>query len=183
MEKEIFRTVKYATADAVKFEKIAQKLGRSQRVVFSQMVDYFYRSKKDPVDFNDELLKTTIVKGQKDAVGFIRTQEKELLIPMKRDMTIMIESQKKLIDCFNNQVLAQNNSLLQKQQEQAAKFSGYDQLMKLISSRMDTKESLKREFSLILDNYIKIRDSYGMMTSGKEKEELANGARYQLKLL
>jgi len=183
MEDINVKSIRYPVATDKKLGSLAHKLGRTKKLLFIQMVDYFYRSKKDPVDFNDELLKTTIVKGQKDAVGFIRIQEKELLIPMKRDMTIMIESQKKLIDCFNNQVLAQNNSLLQKQQEQAAKFSGYDQLMKLISSKLDTKESLKREFSLILDNYIKIRDSYGMMTSGKEKEELANGARYQLKLL
>jgi hypothetical protein len=183
MEKEILRTVKYSSADAIKFEKIALKLGRSQRVIFTQMVDYFYRSKKDPADFNDEILKTTILKGQKEYIGFIKSQEKELLIPMKRDMTRMNESQKKIIDCFNSQVLVQNNSLLQKQQEQSAKFSQYDQLAKTIYSRMETKESLKRQFTYILDSYIKIRETFGVMTSGKEKEGLINSTYNQIKLL
>ncbi|WP_138765820.1 BfmA/BtgA family mobilization protein [Pedobacter xixiisoli] len=83
---ETLRTVKYSIADAVKFEKIASKLGRSKRQVLSQMIDYFYRSKKDPKDMNDELLKNTIVKGQKDSIGYIRTQEKDLLIPIKGEL-------------------------------------------------------------------------------------------------
>ena len=82
---ETLRTVKYSVQDDVKFEKIALKFGRSKRLVFSQMVEYFYRSKKDPTDMNDELLKNTILKGQKEYIGFIKTQETELPIPIKRD--------------------------------------------------------------------------------------------------
>jgi hypothetical protein len=73
---ESLRTVKYSVQDDTKFEKIALKLGRSKRQVFSQMIDYFYRSKKDPIDLNDELLKNTMLKGQKEYIGFIKTQEK-----------------------------------------------------------------------------------------------------------
>ncbi|RYZ85093.1 MAG: hypothetical protein EOP04_16695, partial [Proteobacteria bacterium] len=102
---ETLRTVKYSVSDDVKFEKIALKLGRSKRLVFSQMLDYFYRSKKDPTDLNDELLKNTILKGQKEYIGFIKTQETELLIPIKRDSARMIEAMKKIIDCFKAQVL------------------------------------------------------------------------------
>lgn len=95
---EILRTVKYSVQDDVKFEKIALKLGRSKRLVFSQMIDYFYRSKKDPTDLNDELLKNTILKGQKEYIGFIKTQETELLIPIKRDGVRTVETLKKIVD-------------------------------------------------------------------------------------
>lgn len=100
---ESLRTVKYSASDAIKFEKVALKLGRSKRLVFTQMVDYFYRSKKDPTDLNDELLKNTILKGQKEYIGFIKTQEAELLIPIKRDVARMVESQKTIMGCFNSQ--------------------------------------------------------------------------------
>src|SRR5690606_5243673 len=65
--------------------------GRPQRLVFAQMVDYFHRSKKDPKDVNDELLKNTLLKQHRDYIGFIRTQESDILIPIKRDTWINAE--------------------------------------------------------------------------------------------
>lgn len=49
---ETARTVKYSVSDDVKFDKIALKLGRSKRLVVSEIVEYFYRSKKDPTYLN-----------------------------------------------------------------------------------------------------------------------------------
>lgn len=72
---ETLRTVKYSVQDDVKFKEIALKLCRSKRLMLSQMVEYFYRSNKDPTDLNDELLKNTILKGQKEYIGFIKTQD------------------------------------------------------------------------------------------------------------
>ncbi|WP_286421095.1 BfmA/BtgA family mobilization protein [Myroides odoratimimus] len=40
-----------------KLEKLALGFKRSKKELFTQMVDYFYRSKKDPSDFRDEVLK------------------------------------------------------------------------------------------------------------------------------
>ena len=56
MEHETLRTVKFPEAVALKFDKIALKLGISKRQLFTQMVDYFLRSKKDPSYLNDELV-------------------------------------------------------------------------------------------------------------------------------
>jgi hypothetical protein len=60
MEDINVKSVRYPEVTDQKFEKIALKLGRTKRQVFIQMVDYFYKSKKDPMDLNDELLKNTL---------------------------------------------------------------------------------------------------------------------------
>jgi len=180
---ETLRTVKYSMQDDVRFEKIALKLGRSKRLVFSQMVDYFYRSKKDPTDLNDELLKNTILKGQKEYIGFIKTQEAELLIPIKRDSARMIEAMKKIIDHFNGQVLKHNDEMLSNQSAQTKKLGTLTQVVSNIEMKIVTKERLKKNFILILNSYIKERERMSMMTSGKEKEELASQTRKQIELL
>jgi hypothetical protein len=53
MEDINVRSVRYPLLVDQKFEKLALKLGRTKRQLFIQMVDYFYKSKKDPVDLND----------------------------------------------------------------------------------------------------------------------------------
>lgn len=180
---ETLRTVKYSVSDDVKFEKIALKLGRSKRLVFSQMLDYFYRSKKDPTDLNDELLKNTILKGQKDYIGFIKTQETELLIPIKRDSARMIEAMKMIIDSFNGQILKHNDEMLSNQSAQAKRLGTLYEVASNIEMKIITNEKLKRNFMLIMNSYIRERERMGMMTSGKEKEELAEQTRKQIELL
>ena len=180
---ETLRTVKYAASDAIKFEKIALKLGRSKRLVFSQMVDYFYRSKKDPIDLNDELLKNTILKGQKTYVEFIKTQEAELLIPIKRDIANVLEIQEELWECFNVQVLKHNEQLLQGQQVQAIKLGAFNEIFKSIEGKVVEKERMKSRFLYILNAYIKSRDALGLMSSSREKEELAFQIREQVNML
>lgn len=177
------KSVRYPISVDIKFEKIALKLGRTKRSLFIQMVDYFYKSKKDPADLNDEFLKNTLLKNHKDYIGFIRTQETELLIPVKRDVGRMIESQKKLLNCFNTQILGHNKTMVNSQQALADKFQQVDELMKLIFSKSDTKDTLKRKFLYILDNYIQTRESFNLMTSGKEKEELIHKTRTQVNQL
>ena len=180
---ETLRTVKYSVQDDVKFEKIALKLGRSKRLVFSQMVEYFYRSKKDPTDLNDELLKNTILKGQKEYIGFIKTQETELLIPIKRDSARMIEAMKKIIDRFNGQILKHNDEMLSNQSAQAKRLGTLHEVISNIEMKIITKERLKKNFMLIMNSYIRERERMGMMTSGKEKEDLAEQTRKQIELL
>jgi len=118
------------------------------------MLDYFYRSKKDPTDLNDELLKNTILKGQKEYIGFIRTQETELLIPIKRDSARMVEAMKKIIDCFKAQVLKHNDEVLANQMAQSKRTSALSETVSTIEMKIATKERLKRNFMLILDSYI-----------------------------
>jgi len=180
---EILRTVKYSIQDDVKFEKIALKLGRSKRLLFAQMLDYFYRSKKDPTDLNDELLKNTILKGQREYIGFIKVQEKELLIPIKRDSGRMVEAMKQIIDRFNVDVLKRNEELLENQSAQAKRLSALKEVASNIELKMGNKERLKKSVLLILNSYIRERESMGMMTSAREKEELADQTRRQIELL
>lgn len=180
---ETLRTVKYSIADAVKFEKIASKLGRSKRQVLSQMIDYFYRSKKDPKDMNDELLKNTIVKGQKDSIGYIRTQEKELLIPIKGETTLILEILKKIASSFNSQVLKHNDQVLSNQSSHMKGLSSVKETLGYIEKKAETKILLKQKCAMILNRYIKERESLGLMSSAKDKEELAIRARKELDLL
>ncbi|RZM24338.1 MAG: hypothetical protein EOO88_23155 [Pedobacter sp.] len=180
---ETLRTVKYSVSDGAKFEKIALKLGRSKRLVFSQMLDYFHRSRKDPLDINDELLKNTILKGQKDYIGFIKTQETELLIPIKRDSARMIDAMKKIIESFNGQVLNHNEEILKNQLAQAKRMSALNEVVGAIEMKVRTKDRLKRNFMLIIDGYIRERERMGMMSSSREREELADNARRQIDLL
>src|SRR5690606_13378605 len=61
---------------------LARKLGRTKREVVMQMVDYFYKSKKDPSDLNDEVLKKELSSGVSRILSFIRRQENDLLVPI-----------------------------------------------------------------------------------------------------
>lgn len=180
---EKLRTVKYSVDDDIKFEKIAQKLGRSKRLVLSQMIDYFYRSKKDPIDLNDELLKTTILKGQKDYIGFIKTQETELLIPIKRDTSAMMEVLKRIVNSFNTHILQHNKEVLANQLVYSRGISSMNETIKYIEAKLHTKVLLKSKFESILNSYIKERDRLGMMSSAKDKEVLAEEARMQIELI
>lgn len=186
---ETLRTIKYNEQTAGKMNKIAQKLGRPNRLVFAQMVDYFFRSKKDPLDFNDELLKNTLLKQHKDHIGFIRVQEKDLLIPIKTDVSRMISSQDN-IDNFLKELEQGLEQLTNRQNELSSvtksygqKLLGTDEILKGISSKLAGKEQLKKQFHYILSTFIKNRDAFNMMTPTKDKEELIKITRNQIDLL
>ncbi|MFN0257725.1 BfmA/BtgA family mobilization protein [Pedobacter ureilyticus] len=180
---ETLKTVKYSIRDDIKFGKIAVKLGRSKRQVLSQMIDYFYRSKKDPTDLNDELLKNTILKGQKEYIGFVRTQEADLLIPIKRDATSMVELLKRMAYSFDNQVMKYNEQVLSNQSDQRKGLSSVFETLGYIEKKIEAKALLKQKAMNILNRYIKERENLRLMSSAREKEELANTARKELELL
>ena len=177
------RSVRYPVTVDQKFEKIALKLGRTKRQVFIQMVDYFYKSKKDPLDLNDELLKNALMKNHQQYIGFIKSQENMLLVPIKTEMDRVSESQAKIIERFNTQILKANSDLLNNQHALAQKLTGIDALMETISKNQKRKENLKKQFLFILEGYIKSREAFGMMTSGREKDELIAVTRSQISLL
>lgn len=186
---ETLSTIKFDRQTAVKMDRIALKLGRPKRLVFAQMVDYFHRSKKDPLDVNDELLKNTLLKQHKDYIGFIRTQENDLLIPIKREVDRMTRSQKNIVDFFNGQQ-KHNKAVLEVDRDMLDGQKRLTDIIKLaigsldgISESLATKESLKEQFRNILENYIRTRDSFGMMTSAKEKDELVRSVKKQIDLL
>lgn len=182
MEEESLKTVKFSQTTNEKFIKISIGLGRSKRELFGQMVDYFYKNKKDPTDLNDDILKSTLVKSHKTYVGFIKNQEDLLLIPMKEAMDKMLTNQKDIVRFFNEQVLAANKSILKHQIIQEEKFAGSDQLIKLLYGQMETKAKLKVRVLQILNGYIKAREELGSFKA-KEKEELMDMVRMQVENL
>jgi hypothetical protein len=147
------------------------------------MVDYFYKSKKDPLDLNDELLKNALMKNHQQYIGFIKSQENILLIPMKTEMDRVSVSQGKIIDRFNSEVLKHNVDMINKQNVHDQKLNAVGVMMDTIQKGLKSKEALKAQFLFILDSYIKSRDAFGMMTSGREKEELISVTKAQVSLM
>jgi hypothetical protein len=80
--KEDTKSLRFPEETDKKLTKLADKLGHSKRDLFIQMVDYFDKSKKDPADLNDDLLKKDISQGINRIISFIKTQEKDTLAPM-----------------------------------------------------------------------------------------------------
>ena len=183
MEDINVRSVRYPVVVDQKFEKIALKLGRTKRQVFIQMVDYFYKSKKDPMDLNDELLKNTLLKNHQQYIGFIKTQENMLLVPMKIWMDKIGESQRQIIDFFNKEVLTHNVDVINNQYDLAGMMTEVARLMEAILQSQKSKETLKAQFMSILEAYIKAREAFTMMTAAREKEELITMTKKQVTLL
>jgi len=174
------KTLRFSDDTGEKLGKLAEKFGRGKQVFFEQMVEYFHRTKKDPIDINDEILKNTLVKNHDTYIRFIRAQEEKILIPVKTEVDRMVQSQIKILDCFNGQVLKANKDLLNNQQAQIEKLTETDKLLKAITEKQETKESLKLKFLYILNSYNKARENFGFATSAKEKEELLLMTRQQI---
>ncbi|KAA8474834.1 hypothetical protein BDE36_1366 [Arcticibacter tournemirensis] len=181
MQEQNNRSVKFSAAIDQRFEKVAMKLGRNKRTVFIQMVDYFYHTKKDPADLNDEALKTAILKGNQHLTGFIRTQEQSLLIPIRQDTERMVNSQRKILEWLNKEELNHHRNTATGQQQQTQKLAEIDQVAKQISKHLQGKEQLKSQFNFILEAYIKARDQFSLMTSAREKEDLISKVKQQIK--
>ena len=85
MEDTNNKSVRFNAVTGEKFEKVAIRLGRNKRLVFMQMLDYFYSSKKDPLDLNDEILKKELANGINRILSFIKRQESDFLLPIFTD--------------------------------------------------------------------------------------------------
>ena len=179
---ENMKTVKFSKSTDEKFIKISQMLGRNKRELLRQMVEYFYKSKKDPIDLSDDVLKNTLMKSHKTYVGFIKNQEDLLLIPIKLDIDKMMANQKDIVRFFNEQVLGANKIMLQHQLKQEEKFLESDQLIKLLYGQMESKAKLKLRMLQILNSYIKSREELGAFRN-KEKEELIQVTRKEVENL
>ncbi|MDB4926562.1 BfmA/BtgA family mobilization protein [Mucilaginibacter sp.] len=174
------KTLRFSSETDEKLGKLAEKFGLSKFQFFNRMVEYFHRTKKDPADINDEFLKSTLVKNHDTYIRFIRTQEENILIPVKTEVDRMIQSQIKILDFFNNHVLKANKEMLHNQQMQMNKFSDTDRLLKMITDKLEAKEALKLKFLYILNNYSKARESLGFTSSAKDKEDLIHQAKQQI---
>lgn len=159
------KSIRFPLAIHGKLIKLCGKLKRNQSEVFIQMVEYFHRTGKDPADINDDLLKNTLVKNHETYIRFIRAQEEKLLIPVKTEVDRMVQSQLKIIEFFNSQVLKANKDILSGQQSQAQTIDG---TLKTLMEKLDSKESLKLKFLYILNHYSKA----SLSATPKERETL-----------
>ena len=182
MEDSNTKSLRFDQNTNEKLQALASRLGLSKRELLLRMVDYFCRTKKDPADVNDELLKNTLVKSHKTYMGFIKAQEDLLLIPMKQSMDKMIANQRDIVKYFNEQVLAANKTLLKNQGNILEAQQETEKLMKLIQDAMEQKLHLKVRFLRILGGYVKAREELGSF-KGKEKEELLEQTKRQIERL
>lgn len=182
MSNEILRSIKYSEAEGKKLDMIALKLGRPKRQVFLQMIDYFHRTKKDPLDINDELLKNTLLKHHREHIGFVKTQENDLLIPTKREVDRMVESQRKVINAFNG-LLKQNEAVPVLMEKQNHYLSQLETHYSAIVVQLSDKERLKQLFLDIFEAYAIARDNFSGLGSRKDREQLLAATLRQIKLL
>ena len=183
MKDQNIKTIRFPITADSRLQKMADKCGLTRIDFFIAMVDYFYKSKKDPLDLNDELLKNALMKNHQQYIGFIKSQENMLLIPIKTEMDRVSVSQSKIIERFNTQILKANTDLLNNQNTQDQKLNAIGMIMDTMQKGVKSKEALKSQFMFILESYIKSRDAFGMMTSGREKEELIAVTKAQISLL
>jgi hypothetical protein len=177
------KTIRFPITADSKLQKMCDKCGLTRIDFFIAMVDYFYKSKKDPRDLNDELLKKEIIKRSDNIIGFIRTQESDLLIPLKKDSERQIRLQTSLLDIFNKQVLphAQRQEAFNK--EEVKLLNDIWQYLMAGKKATFDREKLKKCFSEILEKYIRERDQMGMMTKQSEKDSLADQVRMELQMI
>ncbi|WPV02109.1 BfmA/BtgA family mobilization protein [Mucilaginibacter sp. cycad4] len=174
------KTLRFSDETDEKLGKLADKCGLSKFQFFNLMVEYFHRTKKDPRDVNDEMLKSTLLKNHDTYIRFIRAQEEKILIPVKTEIDRMIQSQLKIIDFFNTRVLKANTDQADRQEQFSQKLRETVQLLKLIVEKTDTKENLKVKFLYILNTYIKTREAFGFTSSAKDKDDLIQLTRQQI---
>jgi flagellar hook-associated protein FlgK len=170
------KTLRFSVETDEKLGKLAQKFGLSKFQFFNRMVEYFHRTKKDPSDTNDDALKNTLVKNHDTYIRFIRVQEEKILIPVKTEVDRMVASQIKIINSFNSQVLKANKDILNGQQAQSQKYEETERLLKIITDKLDSKESLKLKFLYILNYYNKAI----MNASPKDRETLLQETRQHI---
>jgi len=180
---ENVKTIRFPVKTDEKLVIIANKCGLSKLDLFVFMVDYFYKTKKDPRDLNDELLKNAINRKTDNIVAFIRTQEQELLMPLKKDSERMINSQSRIVDYFNQHIIAHNKD---QKEAYAAQRKAIEEIVKYLQT-MDRlqleKRNLKARFKSILEHYVSQRENLNVFAKQADKDELVRFARAQLESL
>ncbi|MDQ6527659.1 BfmA/BtgA family mobilization protein [Flavobacterium sp. LHD-85] len=175
-------SIRYPKETDDKIEKMAKALKRSKKELFCQMADYFYRSKKDPADPGDEMLKRELSSGISRILSFIRQQEKDFLLPLFTDignLKTISSMQIEILEGIGRDLLSESEktAVLVKRSEQL--INGIKHLL----SKQKEKEMLKEQFSQLLDYYINQREEMGWTTAGTKKEELITHVRQAVKNL
>lgn len=207
MDKIANKSVRFGGDTDLKFSKLSEKLGRSKQELFGQMVDYFYKSQKDPGDLNDEMLKKELGQGINRIISFIKTQEKEALTPMLADLAQLQRSVNRLrtqyetfyqweepigeqhqVEGFfiqtQRRLLKEHQAQMQKLSSTALEVSNLlaetRSYRNEVNTQMHTKQGLKARFQAILDHYILHRETLNAITQSRLIRELQEHSRGQL---
>ncbi|MEN0055429.1 MAG: BfmA/BtgA family mobilization protein [Mucilaginibacter sp.] len=174
------KTIRFSEKTDNKLQIIANKCGLSKLDLFTFMVDYFYKTKKDPRDLNDDLLKNAINRKTDNIVAFIKTQEQDLLIPMKKDGERLNASQRQIVEHFNKHIIAHNEQQKKSYDGQVGVINRMAELLNRLDSAQLDKNKLKKRFSGILDHYITEREKMNMLSKQVDKDELIRFIREQV---
>lgn len=203
MDVKANKSVRFDSYTDLKFSKLSEKLGRSKQELFGQMVDYFYKSKKDPADLNDELLKKELGQGINRIISFIKTQEKEALSPMLADLAqlqrtltrlngqyeqfFQSDEQQQVTGFFihtQRRLLKEHQTQQQQQQEMAQMLqnllSETRSHQNEVKAQLEAKKGLKAKFMAILEHYMGQREVLNALTQGRLIKELQENARSQV---
>ncbi|HEY8659094.1 MAG TPA: BfmA/BtgA family mobilization protein [Hanamia sp.] len=177
------KTLRFSISVDEKLQKVALKSGLTKLDFFIAMVDYFFKSKKDPRDLNDEVLKKEINKKTDNIIGFIKTQEEELLRPMKKDGERMIAAQGKIVNFFNENIIKHNDVQKAAFQTQVNNIGQVVEFLQKLDTAQYDKKALKNKFSEIVEYYIKSREQISGFSKQADKDELISHVRQQVKNL
>lgn len=203
MEVKANKSVRFDSDTDLKFSKLSEKLGRSKQELFGQMVDYFYKSKKDPADLNDELLKKELGQGINRIISFIKTQEKDALSPMLADLAqlqralsqlsqqhsrfFQVNEEQKIEGFFavtQRRQMNEHQAVQEKQQEMAEMLknllSETRSHQNEVKTQLEAKKGLKVKFMAILNHYILHREQLNALTQGRLIKELQENAQSQV---
>lgn len=176
------KSVRYPQEVDDRLSLLARKLGRTKRELVIQMVDYFYKSKKDPADLNDEMLKKELSSGISRILSFIRKQESDLLVPiysMTSELSTLAKLQGKATKAIAEAQLKGNADV----RESVSHLKLLDSDLKRLIVALAEKDKLKSGFRKILEHYIAQRETLGWPVSAAKKEELAKQVRQALENL
>lgn len=176
------KSVRYPKEVDHRLSLLARKLGRTKRALVIQMVDYFYKSKKDPADLNDETLKKELSSGISRILSFIRKQEGDLLVPiysMASELSTLAKLQGKVTKVIAESQLKGNAAV----GESVSHLKILDSDLKRLIVALAEKDKLKSGFRKILEHYIAQRETLGWPVSAAKKEELAKQVRQALENL
>jgi Asp-tRNA(Asn)/Glu-tRNA(Gln) amidotransferase C subunit len=177
------KTLRFTISVDEKLQKVALKSGLTKLDFFIAMVDYFFKSKKDPRDLNDELLKKELNKKTDNIIGFIKTQEEELLRPIKKDSERMIAAQGKIVNFFNENIIKHNDVQKAAFQTQLNNIGKMVEFLNKVDTAQYDKNVLKNKFSEIMEYYIKSREQLNVFNKQTDKDELTSHVRQQVKNL
>lgn len=193
------KSVRFSAETDRKFTALATKTGYSKQELFALMVDYFYKSKKDPADLNDDMLKKEISQGINRIISFIKTQENDALVPLltqSKENKIQMERLNKWKESFTQSFLELfyngktkswggklteiSNSIENNAQSLQRTREGLQKAVDELRTYKESKEALKAKYEAILVHYIQQRETLNGVTQGKQIRELQTLVLQQL---